>query len=295
MTTPRDARADGAPPRDDADDAPKEACGVFGIWAPGADVARVSFFALYALQHRGQESAGIATVGESGEVFKHKGMGLVTQVFNEANLAPLVGTHAVAHTRYSTTGSSSLRNAQPYLLHTSAGPLAVAHNGNLVNAAALRAELLGRGVGLVGESDSEVMTQLLAAPAEAALGAAANSWEARLANLMRRCEGAFSVAVLTKGAVYALRDPQGFRPLCIGSIEYEGGAGRGFVVASESSAFGTIGAKFLRDVAPGEIVRLDKDGVTSLPGAVEPRTRALCVFEYVYFARPDSLFEGQMV
>lgn len=220
-------------------------------------------------------------------------MGLVTQVFNEANLAPLVGTHAVAHTRYSTTGASSLHNAQPYLLHTSAGPLAVAHNGNLVNAASLRAELLARGVGLVGESDSEVMTQLLAAPAEAALGAPAGSWEARLAHLLRRCEGAFSVAVLTRAAIYAVRDPRGFRPLCLGILEREGGAG--YVVASESSALGTIGARFLRDVAPGEIVRLDEHGVTSFPGAVPPRQPALCVFEYVYFARPDSLFEGQLV
>jgi len=270
------------------DDRPREACGVFGLWAPGVDVARLSFFALYALQHRGQESAGIATVGPDGEVRAHKGMGLVTQVFKEADLAPLVGTHAIGHTRYSTTGSSHLRNAQPYLLHTAEGPIAVAHNGNLTNAAELRRDLLEGGVGLTSESDSELITQLLAARAR---GRA--PWEERIARFMSRAEGAYSLVVLTREAVFAVRDPQGFRPLCLGELDTEAGAG--LCVASESSAFGTIGARFVREVRPGEIVRLDAGGLRGVMAEVLPRPASFCVFEYVYFARPDSIFEGRMV
>ncbi len=268
-------------------DRPHEECGVFGIYAPGTDVARVAFFALYALQHRGQESAGIATSdGVSAAV--HKDMGLVAQVFNEDNLAKLEGHLAVGQTRYSTTGSSHLRNAQPYLIETMHGPLGVGHNGNLTNAPQLRNKLLERGVGLTSSTDSEVITQMLAAPA-AGTGNGNPDWESRIGNFMAEAEGAYSLVVLTRDAVYGVRDPHGFRPLCIGRLE-DGG----YVLASESCALGTVGASFVREVEPGEIIRLDQNGMHGMPGPV-PASPALCVFEYVYFARPDSVFEGQTI
>jgi amidophosphoribosyltransferase len=270
---------------DDEMDRPHEACGVFGIYAPGIDVARVSFFALYALQHRGQESAGIATSdGYSAAV--HKDMGLVSQVFNESNLSGLTGHLAIGQTRYSTTGSSHLRNAQPYLIETMHGPLGVGHNGNLTNAPQLRNKLLERGVGLISSTDSEVITQMLAAPTGANNGP---DWETRIAAFMDEAEGAYSLVILTRDAVFGVRDPRGFRPMCIGKLD-----GGGYVLASESCALGTVGATFVREVEPGEIVRLDGDGYhsTSRPTATPT---ALCVFEYVYFARPDSILEGQTI
>ncbi len=273
------------------DSRPHEECGVFAVHAEGADVARLTFFALYALQHRGQESAGIATC-KDGEAHVHKGMGLVTQVFKEEHLKPLVGDRAIGHTRYSTTGASHLRNAQPYLLHTTHGPVGVAHNGNLTNARQLRQGLLARGVGLVSESDTEVIAQLLAAPTDGGTPGAPD-WEGRIARFMAVAEGAYSLTILTPGALFAVRDPYGFRPLCLGELETE--HGRGWAAASESSAFVTIGGRFLREVRPGEVVRIDKSGITAHQAPVPPRPASLCVFEYVYFARPDSRFEGQMV
>jgi amidophosphoribosyltransferase len=270
---------------DDELDRPHEACGVFGIYAPDTDVARVSFFALYALQHRGQESAGIATSdGISAAV--HKDMGLVSQVFNEANLSRLEGHLAIGQTRYSTTGSSHLRNAQPYLIETMHGPLGVGHNGNLTNAPQLRNNLLERGVGLISSTDSEVITQMLAAPTGANNGP---DWETRISAFMDEAEGAYSLVILTRDAVFGVRDPHGFRPLCIGELD-----NGSFVVASESCALGTVGATYVREVAPGEIVRLDKDGYHSKPRR-QANPTALCVFEYVYFARPDSVFEDQTI
>jgi amidophosphoribosyltransferase len=270
------------------EDGPHEACGVFGIYAPGRDVARLTFFGLYALQHRGQESAGIATSDGAMARF-HKGMGLVAQVFNEDNLRPLAGHLAIGHNRYSTTGSSNLRNAQPYLIETIYGPLGVAHNGNLTNALELRQALLEHGVGLSSTSDSEVITQMLAAPPEAWDGESGEDrWEGRIRNFMQKAEGAYSLTILTRHAVYAVRDPYGLRPLCLGELE------GGYVIASESCALFTIGARYVRDVEPGEIVRLDHRGVTSAVGSRSP-TRALCIFEYVYFARPDSLMEGRLI
>ena len=264
------------------EDSPREACGVFGIFARGVDVARQSFFALYALQHRGQESAGIATC--DGRVANlYKGMGLVSQVFNEDNLHPLRGHMAIAHNRYSTTGSSKLRNAQPYLIETALGPLGIAHNGNLTNSPQLRRDLLQRGVGLSSSSDSEMITQLLA-------GAPGDTWEERLGDFMRRARGAYSLTILTRDAIYALRDPWGFRPLCIGTMN-----GDGWVAASESCALGTVGAEYVREVAPGEIVRLDTDGMHGIQGVPPAQHTALCIFEYIYFARPDSLLGGQSV
>ena len=266
----------------DIGDSPHEACGVFGIYAHGVDVARQTFFALYALQHRGQESAGIATC--DGHVANiHKGMGLVAQVFTEENLHPLRGHLAIGHTRYSTSGSSKLRNAQPYLIETALGPLGIAHNGNLTNSPQLRRDLLQRGVGLASSSDSEVITQMLA-------GAAGKTWEERLRMFMIQARGAYSLTVLTRDAIYGIRDPWGFRPLCIGKMN-----SNGWVIASESCALGTVGAEFVREVHPGEIVRLDENGMTSVFGAPPADELALCVFEFIYFARPDSLLGGQSV
>ncbi len=262
------------------EDRPREACGVFGIYAPGEDVARITFFALYALQHRGQESAGIA-VSDGRRASIYKGMGLVSQVFTEERLQPLQGHLAIGHNRYSTKGSSRLPNAQPYLLESALGPLGVAHNGNLVNAAALRRRLLRRGVGLSSTSDSEVMTQLLA-------GAEGETWEERIQGLMHEAKGAYSLTILTARTLYAARDPWGFRPLCLGQLN------SGWVVASESCALATIGATFLREVEPGEIVAIDEQGLRSIRGASRAR-EALCVFEYIYFARPDSIMQGQSV
>lgn len=273
-------------------DRPREACGVFGIYAPGADVARITFFALYALQHRGQESAGIAT-SDGHAAYIHKGMGLVAQVFNEDNLRPLKGDLALGHNRYSTTGSSHIRNAQPYLIETMYGPLGVGHNGNLTNAPALRRKLLERGVGLISSSDSEVITQMLAAPPP---GGEPNGpdWEARIAAFMAEAEGAYSLVILTRDAIFAVRDPLGLRPLCLGELPGENGTS-GYVVASESCALGTIDARYLREVRPGEIVRLDAKGLHAIQGR-EPASRvAPCIFEYVYFGRPDSILEGQTV
>ncbi|MCB8952872.1 MAG: amidophosphoribosyltransferase [Ardenticatenales bacterium] len=275
------------------DDKAHDECGIVGVFAPGRDVARLAFFGLYALQHRGQESAGICTT-DSRTAYIHKGMGLVAQVFKEDNLAPLVGHLAIGHNRYSTTGSSHISNAQPYLIETIHGPLGVAHNGNLTNALHLRYQLLKRGVGLSSTSDSEVITQMLAAPADVwtelpAHGRHTDHWLARLHALQLVAEGAYSLVVLTRRALYAMRDPLGLRPLCLGALD-----GGGYVVASESCALHTIGARFLREIQPGEIVRIDETGITSY--MVEQAARpALCIFEYVYFARPDSTFEGQVI
>ncbi len=262
-------------------DRPQEACGVIGVYAPGREAARLAFFGLYALQHRGQESAGIAT-SDGVTAYLHKGMGLVAQVFTEENLAPLQGHMAVGHVRYSTTGGSHLKNAQPYLLETLHGPLGVAHNGNLVNGPTLRRELLQKGVGLSASSDSEVIAQILA-------GAPGRSWEERIRYAMGRFQGAYVLTILTREAVYGVRDPWGLRPLAVGELE-----GGGWVLASETCALLTLGAQRWEEVAPGEVVRLDEEGMTRLPG--RPRERdALCIFEMIYFARPDSVLEGQVV
>jgi len=262
------------------EDKPREACGVFGIYYPGEDVARLSFFALYALQHRGQESAGIAVCdGRIAHIYK--GMGLVSQVFTEENLHPLRGNLAIAHTRYSTTGKSQLRNAQPYLIETALGPLGVAHNGNLVNAPLLRRDLLQRGVGLSSSSDSEVITQILAG--------AVGDWESRIRIFMAQAVGAYSLTILTRDAVFGVRDPWGFRPLVIGKMN-----GEGYCLASESCALGTIGAELVREVEPGEIVRLDADGL-HVEGGAPIRQRSLCTFEHIYFARPDSVFDDKVI
>lgn len=261
-------------------DAPREECGVFGIFAPGEDVARLTFFALYALQHRGQESAGIA-VSDGKSARLHKAMGLVSQVFNEDNLAPLKGHIAIGHNRYSTKGSSRVDNAQPFLLQSVLGPLGLAHNGNLVNSAELRQDLLRHGVGLMSSSDSEVVAQMLA-------GAPGSDWIERIRLFMVRARGAYSLTILTHDGLYAVRDPWGIRPLCLGKLC------NGWVVASESCALATIGAAFVREIEPGEIVAIGEQGVESIQGT-PPLRRALCSFEYIYFARPDSTLQGRLI
>ena len=256
-----------------------EECGVVGVHAPGQDAARLAFFALYTLQHRGQEAAGIVSV-DDGVAHVHKGQGLVSSVFNEENLSTLHGGLAIGHTRYSTTGGSGIRNAQPQVIETIDGPLAVAHNGNLVNAHLLRRELLERGVGLQTSSDTEVMVHLLTG--------AGGDWLSRIRVLMSRAEGAFALTILTRDGIYGVRDPWGFRPLVIGKI------GDGYVLASETCAFSAIGAEFVREVEPGEIVRLDDDGLYVEQGAV-PRQKSFCTFEQIYFSRPDSVHTGSLV
>lgn len=263
-----------------ADDKLHEECGIFGIYAPGRDIARHSFFALYALQHRGQEGAGIVTCdGHTAHI--HKGMGLVSQVFNEDNLGHLKGHLAIGHNRYSTTGSSKLRNTQPYLLETLAGPLALGHNGNLINAPQLRRELLERGVGLTTSTDSEVLIHLLA-------GAGGTDWLTRIRILMARAEGAYSLVILTSDAIYGVRDPWGLRPLVLGQVD------GGYAIASENCAFATIGGQMIREIAPGEIIRIDAEGYKIVQGAPAQKL-AFCTFEQIYFARPDSILNGKLV
>jgi amidophosphoribosyltransferase len=275
------------------DDKPKEECGVIGIYAPGRDVARLSFFGLYALQHRGQESAGITTC-DGQRAYTYKGMGLVAQVFDEANLSPLEGHIAIGHNRYSTTGSAHIRNVQPYLIETMFGPLGLAHNGNLTNSLELRELLLRRGVGLTSTTDTELMTQILAAPVSIwqdnglKVEADGDQWIGRIRAMMQIVKGAYSLAILTRDALYAVRDANGLRPLSLGKLA------EGYVIASETCAFGTIGAEYGRYIEPGEILRIDANGLTSFRG-IEPSKRALCVFEYVYFARPDSLLDGHVI
>ena len=265
----------------ESDDSPHEACGVVGVYLPiGGDAARVAFFALYALQHRGQESAGIAS-GDGRTLRNFTGMGLVSQAFRQEDLDRLPGYVAVGHTRYSTTGSSSILNAQPFISRSPQVELALSHNGNVVNALELRDRLQEWGVTCTTGSDSEVVAHLLAwAPGE--------TWAEKTAYLMRSLQGAYSLTVATKDAVLGIRDPMGIRPLCIGRH------GAGWVIASESCALDHIGAQFLREVEPGETVVIDRNGITSIPCPVETKRSAHCIFEHIYFARPDSILEGQL-
>ena len=262
-------------------DKPQHECGVFGAHTPGEQGARIAFFALFALQHRGQESAGICS-SDGRMAHIHKAMGLVSNVFNEENLAPLKGSLVIGHTRYSTTGGATLRNAQPYLIETIHGPLGVAHNGNLINSPHLRRDLLQRGVGLTSSSDSEVMTAMLTA-------AQGDTWEERIASCMRQWYGAYSLVMLTKDAIYAARDPWGFRPLVWGKLP-----SGGIAVASESCALSTIGATHEGEVHQGEVVRIDAAGFHRAQ-AVAPERGALCTFEHIYFSRPDSVWDGHVI
>ena len=263
-------------------DKPREACGVFGICGRGhgIDVARITFFGLYALQHRGQESAGIVT-SDGERLHVHKRMGLVAQVFTEEDLARLKGHIAVGHTRYSTTGSSRICNAQPFLMEGPAGQFALSHNGNLVNFAELRAELAMQGREFETTTDSEIIAHLFAS-------ASGDDWVERVQRSMPRLQGAYSLVMTTRDRLIGVRDPLGVRPLCLGKLI---GC---WVISSESCALDTVGADFVREVEPGEIVVVDSSGARSYQGQASQR-RALCMFEYIYFARPDSTVNGRLV
>jgi amidophosphoribosyltransferase len=278
------------PGRAEDRDGPRDECGVFGIYAPGHEVSRLSYFALYALQHRGQESAGIAAADRGGQIVTRRELGLVSQVFSENDLRTLAGDLAIGHVRYSTTGSNAWENSQPVQrsegTHGSHRELALAHNGNLINAVQLHGELLERGVTFSSTSDSEIIAALIAThPAERI--------EDAIAEVLPRLRGAFSIVAMTKDRVLAFRDPHGLRPLALGALEpLEGNDQMRHCVASESCAFDIIGAKLLRDVEPGELVTLSESGIESRRVQSGAR-RAFCVFEYIYFARPDSRMNDQ--
>jgi len=275
---------------DPQDLGPQDACGVFGVWAPGEEVAKLTYYGLYALQHRGQESAGIA-VSNGRQILVYKDMGLVSQVFDESTLASLKGHLAVGHCRYSTTGASTWHNAQPTFRPTATGSIALAHNGNLTNTR----ELAGRVEGLahaVGEldiprrtmeastNDTSLVTALLAHHPGMSL-------EENAALVLPTIHGAFSFVFMDENTLYAARDPQGIRPLVLGRLE------RGWVVASETAALDIVGASFIREIEPGELIAVDEDGLRSIKFA-EPAPKH-CLFEFVYLARPDTVITGQRV
>lgn len=259
---------------------PKHYCGVFGIYGhPNA--AELTYYGLYALQHRGQESAGIVT-SDGHQFHEVKGMGLVPQVFKQAALQDLTGGLAIGHTRYSTTGSSHLRNAQPLTVDCARGQIAIAHNGNLTNANELRNELESKGSIFQTTVDSEIILHLLAQPS-------LNGESNNLLQTVRRIEGAFSLVIMTENELIGVRDPHGFRPLCIGKLDDS------YVLSSETCALDLIHAKFVRDVEPGEIVVINEKGLNSIQAFPEQQRRAFCIFEYVYFARPDSTIADRSV
>ncbi|MGH2952533.1 MAG: amidophosphoribosyltransferase [Solirubrobacterales bacterium] len=261
-------------------DGPRDECGVFGVFAPGHDVARLAYFALYALQHRGQESAGIATCDEGGHITTLRDTGLVSQVFDEQKLRALDGDMAIGHVRYSTTGGGSWENSQP-VWRDDGREVALAHNGNLTNAVELYDELRKRGIEFRGTSDSEIIAALLSVEE-------ARPIENAVAAVMPRLEGAYSTVVMTKRAVVAFRDPHGVRPLSLGKL------GDRYCVASESCAFDIIGGELMREVQPGELVALTEDGIETRQ-IVPAERSAHCVFEHIYFSRPDSRLEGRVL
>ncbi|CAM3901743.1 amidophosphoribosyltransferase [Smaragdicoccus niigatensis] len=268
------------------DQDPREECGVFGVWAPGEDVAKLTYYGLYALQHRGQEAAGIA-VADGSQMFVFKDLGLVSQVFDERTLAAMPGHVAVGHCRYSTTGSTTWENAQPVFHTTAVGSgLALGHNGNLVNTVELMRKAQEAGItddprAIASTTDSDILGALLAN------AAADRTIEEAAMELLPTLRGAFCLAFMDEQTLYAARDPWGIRPLCLGRLD------RGWVVASETSALDIVGASFVRDIEPGELLAIDADGVRSSRfAAPEPKG---CVFEYVYLARPDSVIAGRSV
>jgi len=277
-----------APAERDSDH-PREACGIFGVYAPGQPVAHLTYLGLYALQHRGQESAGMA-VSDGTDVIVVKDMGLVSNVFNERRLAPLQGHLAVGHTRYSTTGSSTWRNAQPVYRSVGSAQFALGHNGNLVNTEAL-AEGAGMLPGTVS-SDSDLVAELLAADIQVEGGERSDGrdLEHALVSVLPRLEGAFSLVLADEGHLIGVRDPNGFRPLCLGKLD------GGWVLASETPALDVVGAHFVRELEPGEMVVIDANGYRSLhPFPAERIDPRLCLFEFVYIARPDSRLYGRNV
>ena len=264
-------------PYEPDDDRLKEECGVLGAYTPHGDAARTAFFGLFALQHRGQESAGIA-VSDGNRVRWFKGMGLVNQVFTPEILETMPGHVAVGHTRYSTTGASVSRNAQPIFCQSLVGDVAVAHNGNIINAQDLRRELVAEGERFDTTSDSEILARILANRLH-------DGPEAAVAEVMRRVRGAYSVTVLTPDLLIGFRDPSGIRPLSAGTL------GDGFLIASETCAFGPVGATPTRELKAGEMVIVDRDGMRFAMGH-EKEPGGMCLFEFIYFARPDSSMYG---
>ncbi|KAK9498762.1 hypothetical protein O3M35_003325 [Rhynocoris fuscipes] len=284
-------------------------CGVFGCmastpWPTQLDVAQVICLGLVALQHRGQESAGIVTSeGTSSTHFNvKKGMGMISNIFNDESMKKLKGNLGIGHTRYSTSAASEEVNCQPFVVHSVHGVIAVAHNGELVNCDALRKMVLSRGVGLSTYSDSELITQALCLnPPEGEENGP--DWPARIKHLMQLAPLSYSLVILMRDKIYGVRDPYGNRPLCLGKIvplNYKEGSDvepEGWVISSESCGFLSIGARYLREVQPGEIVELSKTGFRTIDVIERPKNKdvAFCIFEYVYFARSDTIFEGQMV
>ena len=262
------------------DETMRECCALFGVYAPGEDVARLTFFGLYSLQHRGQESSGIATA-DGERIHVHTKMGLVSQAFDEEVLSRLWGDIAIGHNRYSTTGASRSANAQPLVVENATGKIALGHNGNILNARYLRQELEAKGYNFSTGTDSEVIAYLI-------LSSTKKTWVDRIRAAMKRLEGAYSLVLMTNDALFGVRDPLGVRPLCLGRLD------GGWVLASESCALDHIGARFLREVEPGEVVVIDASGMRSYKVADKGR-RGLCIFEYIYFSRPDSMLEGRRV
>ncbi len=257
----------------------QESCGVFGVYAPNEDVARLTYFALFALQHRGQESSGIATAdGKKLNVYAR--MGLVAQVFTEEALGHLSGSLAIGHNRYSTRGSNRECNAQPMVVGKGNHAIAIAHNGNIVNAEFLYEQLCEQGYTFQSSTDSEVIANLI-------LAAPGIDWVEKIRYAMNRLQGAYSLTLLTKDTLFAVRGPLGVRPLCLGKID------NGWVIASETCALDHIGADFIREIEPDEIVKIDANGVESFSG--KGGRQALCIFEYIYFARPDSVINGRLL
>ncbi|MFC2001936.1 amidophosphoribosyltransferase [Chloroflexota bacterium] len=256
-----------------------ECCGVFGVYAPNEDVARLTFFGLFALQHRGQESAGIAT-GNGRKISVFAKMGLVSQVFSEDSLSQLVGEMAIGHNRYSTTGSSRIGNVQPLVVGKGANAIAIAHNGNIINTKYLYEELVGQGYAFQSSTDTEVIANLILSSPE-------KDWVDRIRYAMHRLQGAYSLVIMTNHSLFGVRDSFGVRPLCLGSID------GGWVIASESCALDHIGAPLIREIEPGEIVSISEKGVESY--REEGSRRGMCIFEYIYFARPDSMINGRLL
>ncbi|WP_299487656.1 amidophosphoribosyltransferase [Acaryochloris sp. IP29b_bin.137] len=269
-------------------DKPEEACGVFGVFAPGIEAAKLAYFGLYALQHRGQESAGITTYTAEGQTHTYKNMGLVSQVFSEPILNELPGYIAVGHTRYSTTGSSRVANAQPVVVETPKGSLALAHNGNLVNTVDFREKLLAQNCPLETTTDSEVIAYAIGEAIKAG-----KDWHQSAITACQQCEGAFSLVIGTPTGIIGIRDPHGIRPLVLGTLENEDNPNAPhYVLASETCALDIIGANHLREIEPGEIVHITAEGMTAQTWAPQPE-RKLCIFEMIYFARPDSHMKGE--
>jgi len=256
-----------------------ESCGVFGIYSHNEDIARLTFFALFALQHRGQESAGIATTdGQHLQIYAN--MGLVSHVFSEESLSQLTGHIAIGHNRYSTRGSSRITNTQPIIVGSGDNSIAVAHNGNIINAEHLYRELADQGYTFRSSTDTEVIANLILSSPE-------KRWVDRIKYAIHRLQGAYSLTIIADNTLFAVRDHFGVRPLCLGTID------GGWVVASESCALDHIGAGFVREIEPGEIMAISDNGVDSYPEVLG--RRALCIFEYIYFARPDSIINERLL